>query len=485
MSAVTKSTEGRSFFGQPFGLANLFGVEMWERFSFYGMQGILLYYLYYETSDGGLGIEKEAATSIVGAYGGMVYLSTILGAWIADRLLGSERTLFYSAVMIMCGHISLALLPGLLGVGVGLSLVAVGSGGLKANATSMVGELYSEHDQRRDAGFSIFYMGINLGAFVGPLLTGLAQDKVGFHLGFGLAAIGMALGLAQYTVFRGHLRGIGEKAPKPLPANERSRWIAIAVVAVVAIGVLLASGLVTDDNLSDVVVALTIVATIAYFAIILSSKKITAVERSRVISFIPMFIASAAFWSLYQQQFTTVALIADKTLDRNLFGWDFPPSWVQSINPVFIITFAGIFAAAWTKLGSRQPITPLKFAAGTGIMGLAFLCFLPFASGKPNSVPLLALVLILLLFTFAELFLSPVGLSLATKLAPKAFHTQMVALFFLSVALGTAMAGTLATYFDQNNQTPFFAWIGGASILVSVAMVALSPWVKKMMAGVS
>ena len=169
-------------------------------------------------------------------------------------------------------------------------------------------------------------------------------------------------------------------------------------------------------------------------------------------------------------------------LDRNLFGWEFPPNWVQSINPIFIIIFAGVFAAVWTKLGDRQPSTPLKFAAGVGIMGLAFLAFVPSLAG--NSMPLLALVGILLMFTFAELFLSPVGLSLSTKLAPKNFHTQMVALFFLSVALGSAMAGTLAGYYDQDNPNPFFYSVGGASLAVAVVLLALTPWIKKMMSGV-
>jgi proton-dependent oligopeptide transporter, POT family len=319
--ADLQDKQSTGFFGQPFALANLFGVEMWERFSFYGMQGILIYYLYYSVSEGGLGIPESSATSIVGAYGGTVYLSTILGAWIADRLLGSERTLFYSAIMIMFGHIALAVLPGFLGVGVGLILVAFGSGGLKANATSLVGDLYDEHDTRRDAGFSLFYMGINIGAFIGPLLTGLAWDKLGFHAGFGLAAIGMALGLIQYTIGRKHLLGIGATPPNPLPASDRIKWSAIGVAAVVVVALLSIFGAITASNLSDVVVGVTIVAAIGYFAIILSSKHITQIERRRVISFIPMFIASAAFWSLFQQQFTTVPLIADTELDRNLFGW--------------------------------------------------------------------------------------------------------------------------------------------------------------------
>lgn len=480
----SSSPQDRRFFGQPLPLANLFGVEMWERFSFYGMQGILLYYLYYSVSEGGLGISQGAATSIVGAYGGTVYLSTILGAWIADRLIGAERTLFYSAVLIMLGHIALAILPGFIGVGVGLVCVAVGSGGLKATATSMVGDLYDEQDDRRDAGFSIFYMGINLGALVGPLLTGFMQTRYGFHWGFGLAAVGMFLGLAQYTIYRRQFEHIGRAVPNPLPASMRTRVGVIAVIVVAAIAVFAASGIINTGNMSDIVVTLTIVAAVCYFVVILSSKKITTTERSRVFSFIPMFLASAVFWSLFQQQFTTVAVYADTRLDRNLFGWEFPPSWVQSINPVFIILLAGVFAAAWTKLGPKQPSSPIKFAIGTIIMGIAFLCFIPMSGGGANSAPLLGLVGILLLFTLAELFLSPVGLSLTTKLAPKNFHTQMVALFYLSIALGTAMAGTLAGFYNPDNETPYYLWIGGASIAAGIVLALCSPWIRTLMRGV-
>ncbi len=472
------------FFGQPFALANLFSVELWERFSFYGMQGILIYYLYYSVADGGLGIPEASAVSIVGAYGGTVYLSTILGAWIADRVLGSERTLFYAAVLVMFGHIGLALIPGLAGVGVGLILIAVGSGGLKANATSLVGDLYSEQDERRDAGFSLYYMGINIGAFFGPLVTGWAEKNWGFHVGFGLAAVGMALGLIQYTLGRKHLGDIGSAPTNPLPREAFWKYGTAAVAAVVTVVVLCLVGVITTGNLSDVVVIATIVAAIGYFTLILSSRQITSTERSRVIAFIPMFLASAAFWSLFQQQFTVVPIYADQFLDRDVFGWQFPPSWVQSINPVFIIVFSGVFAAMWTKLGPRQPSSPMKFAAGTTIMGLAFLAFLPFSDGQSNGTPLIALVFILLLFTFAELFLSPVGLSLSTKLAPQAFHAQMVALFFLSVALGSSMAGTLAKFYDTADQAPYFLWIGLASIAVGVVMVLLSPWISRMMRGV-
>lgn len=464
-------------------LANLFGVELWERFSFYGMQGILLIYLYYSAAKGGLGIDETVATGIVGAYGGGVYLSTILGAWLADRLIGPERTLFYAAICVMLGHIALAVLPGLTGVGVGLVLIALGSGGVKANATSLVGSLYDEHDTRRDAGFSLFYMGINIGALLGPLLTGLLQKEAGFHWGFGAAAVGMAIGLAQYAAFRGRLPEETNEVANPLPADRRLAYAGGAVVVLALVAVLTWVDVITADRLSNIVIGISLVAAIAYFAVILADKQVTGVERSRIFAFIPLFICNVVFWSLYQQQFTVVTIYADKRLDRNLFGWEMPVSWVQSINPVFIIVLAGVFAALWTRLGDRQPVTPFKFGAGTALMGVAFFCFLPMPGGE-NTAPLLGLAGILLVFTLAELLISPVGLSATTKLAPKKFRTQMVALYFLSIALGTALAGTLAGFYDENNEAPFFIWIGLASVVTGVVVMLASKPIHRLMAGV-
>ncbi len=474
----------KTFFGQPRALATLFGVEMWERFSFYGMQGILLIYLYYSAAEGGLGIDQATAAGIVGAYGGLVYLSTILGAWLADRVFGAERTLFYSAVLVMCGHIALSALPGLLGVGVGLVLIAVGSGGVKATATSLTGTLYAEGDERRDAGFSIYYLGINLGALIGPILTGLLQTSYGFHFGFALAAVGMAFGLIQYSFGRKHLPDAAREVPSPLPASQRLPVIGLAVAALVVIAVLALTGVLTADRLADVVVGLSLIATIAYFVVILASGRITAVERRRVLAFIPMFIASAAFWSLYQQQFTVVTIYADTQLNRNILGWEMPVAFVQSINPIFIILLSGVFAAIWTKLGPRQPSSPIKFAMGTAVMGVAFLLFIPMAGDGPNTAPLLGLIGILFVFTVAELLLSPVGLSLSTKLAPEAFRTQMVALFFLSIALGTAMSGVLAEFYSPDHETAYFGILGIVAIGLGGVLVLISPLLRRLMGSV-
>ena len=471
------------FFGHPRPLANLFGVEMWERFSFYGMQGILLIYLYYAASEGGLGISEATAAGIVGAYGGGVYLATIIGAWLADRVLGPERTLFYSAVVVMSGHIALSVVPGVAGVGAGLVLVALGSGGVKANASSLVGSLYAADDERRDGGFSLFYMGINLGAFVGPLLTGYCQETWGFHVGFALAAVGMAVGLVQYSLGRRRLPEETRVAPNPLQPAERARYAAVAAAAVLVIVVVVLVGLVTADNLSDVVVGVTVVASISYFVVMLASREVSAVERSRVWSFVPLFLANAVFWSLYQQQFTVVTIYSDKRLDRDFLGWEMPVSWVQSINPVFIIALAPVFAAVWTRLGPRQPSTPVKFGIGTVLMGVAFLLFLPVPGGE-NTASLWALAGILLVFTLAELFISPVGLSLSTKLAPRRFTTQMVALYFLSIALGTAMSGKLAGYYDWQDESAYFLWLGLAAVVVGLAVLAATKPIRSLMAGV-
>ncbi|PJJ65174.1 peptide MFS transporter [Compostimonas suwonensis] len=490
MSNVAESTppppveQSRGFFGQPRQLATVFGVEMWERFSFYGMQAALVLYLYYSVADGGLGIPQATAVGIVGAYGGAVYLSTILGAWIADRLLGSERVLFSSAILIMVGHIALAVIPGGAGVVVGLLCVAIGSGGLKANATSVVGQLYEQGDPRRDAGFSVFYLGINLGAFLGPLLTGLVQTTLGFHYAFGVAALGMAIGLTQYAIGRKALPASARVVPNPLPANRRMLMIVVASVAIVVIVVLVLARVITENTLPLVVIVVTVVAAVAYFVVILSSKRVTGVERSRVYAFIPLFIASVAFWSLYQQQFTVVTLYAEQRLDLSLFGWDMPVTWVQSINPIFIIILSGVFAAIWTKLGSRQPSTPVKFALGTGFMGVAFLLFILMAGSADHSAPLLGLVGILFVFTVAELLISPVGLSASTKLAPEMFRTQMVALFFLSVALGTAISGWLAGLYTVLPEVAYFGVLGGIAIVLAVLLLLIVKPVLRLMRGV-
>ncbi|MFC7676159.1 peptide MFS transporter [Mycolicibacterium sp. GCM10028919] len=479
-----EATHDRTVFGHPIGLTNLFGVELWERFSYYGMLTILGYYLYYSATDGGLGLPQATATGIVGAYGGLVYLSTVLGGWVADRVLGMERTVFYGGVVVMLGHIALAILPGLAGVGAGLVLVALGSGALKANASSLLGTLYDKGDARADGGFTLFYLGINLGAFIGPLITGLLQTRVGFHVGFGAAAVGMALGLAQYVAFRRNLGEHGREVPNPLPREAFAKYAGIGVVALLLIVATLFTGLITLANLSQVTTGVIVVASIAYFTVMLRSSHVEPVEKTRVRAFIPLFVANAVFWSLFQQIFTVLAVYSDERMDWTIFGWTAPSSWIGSIEPVWIILLSPLFAVLWTRLGNRAPTTPRKFAYGVMGMGAAFLLFLPMAGTTGRTVPALVVAGILAAFAVSELMISPIGLAVTTQLAPTAFRAQMMALYFFSVGLGTALSGVLSGYYDPAEEFAYFGILGVVAIVAGVVVWALSGWISRLMEGV-
>jgi POT family proton-dependent oligopeptide transporter len=480
----TERADARTLFGHPIGLANLFGVELWERFSFYGMLTILGYYLYYSVTDGGLGLPKSTATGIVGAYGGLVYLSTVLGGWIADRLLGMERTVLYGGVVVMAGHIALAIVPGLAGVGLGLVLVALGSGALKANASSLLGTLYEKGDARADGGFTLFYLGVNLGAFIGPLITGLLQTHLGFHYGFGAAAIGMAAGLAQYVVFRRNLGTHGRDVPNPLPRSAIGWAVVVALAAATVIAMALLTGVVKLSNLAQVTTGVIVVAAIAYFVTMLTNSRVTPIERSRVRAFIPLFVANAVFWSLFQQIFTVLAVYSDERMNWSMFGWIAPSNWIGSIEPVWIIVLSPVFAIIWTRLGTRAPTTPRKFAYAVIGMGLAFLLFLPMAGTSGRAVPALLVIGIMAVFAVSELLISPIGLAVTTKLAPEVFRAQMMALYFFSVGLGTSMSGVLARYYDHGHEFTYFGVTGAVAILAGAVLFALTPRVSRRMAGV-
>jgi POT family proton-dependent oligopeptide transporter len=446
------------------------------------MQGILAIYMYFSLTEGGLGLEEGVATSVVGAYGGAVYVFCIVGALVSDRLIGAQRTLLGSAVLIMLGHLSLALIPAVPGLVTGLLLVAVGSGGLKATAATLVGSLYSRTDTRRDAGFSIYYMSVNIGGFFGPLLTGLLQQEWGFHWGFGAAAVGMAIGLIWYVATRKGLPASAEVVPDPLARRSYPLWAGIAVLGVLLVVLAVVTGLVTAANLADVVTAISAIGAVVLFSILLTSKKVKPVERSRVLAFIPMFIGTAAFFALFQQQFTVLAVYSDTRIDRSVLGWEMPISWVTSFNPVFILALSPIFALLWTTLSTRQPGTPVKFGIGILLIGAAFLLFVPMAA--VDGVPILWVALIMLVATLGELMLSPVGLSLATRLAPNAFPVLMMALYNLAVALGTALSGVFSRYYSADNEVAYFGTCGVVTIVIGVAMLLIAKPVTRGMSGV-
>jgi POT family proton-dependent oligopeptide transporter len=348
----------------------------------------------------------------------------------------------------------------------------------------LLGTLYEKGDARCDGGFTLFYLGINLGAFIGPLITGLLQTRVGFHYGFGAAAVGMALGLAQYAAFRRNLGAHGRNVPNPLPRSAIGWAIGVIVVAAAVIAVSFTTGLVKLSNLSQVTTGVIVAASVTYFLVLLTSSKVSAIERTRVRAFVPLFIANAVFWSLFQQIFTVLAVYSDERMNWSIFGWTAPSSWIGSIEPVWIIVLSPLFAIMWTRLGNRAPTTPRKFAYGVIGMGLAFLLFLPMSGTTGKAVPALLVVGIMAVFAVSELLLSPIGLSVTTKLAPEAFRAQMMALYFFSVGLGTSMSGVLARYYHPAREFAYFGIIGAVAVFAGVVVFVVAQWISRLMEGV-
>lgn len=482
-SVATDTHREKQFFGQPWGLANLFGVEMWERFSFYGMQSILAFYLYYSVTEGGLGMDQTAALSIVGAYGGFVYMTSLVASFLADRVFGSEKTLFYSAIVVMIGHLALAFIPGYVGLSIGLVLIGLGSGGVKTAAQVVLGQLYSHTDPRRDAGFSIFYMGVNIGGLFGPLITNAIWGWGGFHWGFGIAAVGMALGLIQYVAMRKATIGAaGHDVPNPLPKSQYAAWLIGALVVVAVVVALVATGIIKLEWLSNITALIALIAAIGLLAQMYTSPLTSAAEKSRLLGFIPMFIGGVLFFAIFQTQFTVLAVYSDTRLDRNFFGIDLPPGLINSFNPIFIIVFSGIFATLWTKLGAKQWSTAVKFGVANIVIGVALFFFLPFAGGGDNSTPMALIIWVYFLFTIAELLLSPVGNSLATKVAPAAFQSRMFAVWLMAVSMGTSLSGTLGGYYDPTDagaEKTFFITVGVITIIIGLVIIASKNWVLK------
>lgn len=487
-SAIAAAPQ-RGFFGHPRGLSTLFFTEMWERFSYYGMKALLLYYMYDQAVHGGLGMDKGLAKSLVAVYGAALYMSGILGGWVADRILGSRSAIFWGGVLIMFGHIALAIPAGPSALYASMILLVLGTGLLKPNITNAVGGLYAEDDNRRDAGFSIFYMGVNLGAFIAPLVVGTIGQDVNYHVGFGLAAIGMAIGLAQYLLRRGSLGGVGTVVPNPL--TQRTvvyARIGVGLAVVVAAGVLLSmAGLLDADMIVNLISLLSFLLPLGYFLVMFRSPKTTAVERSRLLAYIPLFLAAVLFWFMEEQQSTVYAEFADKQTNLDAFSFHIPSSWAQSINPVGIIVLAPVLAALWVRLGDRQPSTPRKFSAGLLFTGASFLimvvpCVLDGPTGKANP---LWVVLSLLVMVVGEVCLSPVGLSATTKLAPEAFVAQTVGLFFAADAAGQGLIAQVSPLYDAASAPKYFGIIGGLAVVLGVALYAASPWIHRKMMGVN
>jgi POT family proton-dependent oligopeptide transporter len=482
---------GKTLFGQPRGLATLFFTEMWERFSYYGMRAILTLFMVTTVADGGLGIADATASSIFGLYVAGSYLTSLLGGWIADRLLGAQRVVIAGAVFIMVGNALLA--SGSTRVFfVGLVVAAFGVGFLKPNVSALIAPLYPEGGSRRDAGFSLFYMGINVGALFGAMLVPICAAKFGWHWGFALPAAGMLLGLVQFLFTRRYLAGPAAGAPITLSLRA---WLPVMVIAaaVVLMVTLAAAGRVTIEARTVAKLASWAIGLVAvgYFTYLIFFAGLSRVERQRVYVMLALFVAATVYYAGQEQAGTSLTLFADRYTDRHIFGWNMPAGMLQGISSLYILIFAPLFSALWIALGRRgkDPSMPVKFAIGLALMGAGFLvmfvaCRYVLAGEKVAPTWLMVCYLIQM---WGDLCLAPVGLSSMTKLAAPRFVGQVMGVFFLSVALGNNLAGQLASEYDAGDLASLpalFLKIFGWGAMAAAIMLISTPWLKRQMAGV-
>jgi len=487
--------------GHPRGLVTLFFTEMWERLSYYGMRALLVLFMTDQVVNGGMDLSDTSATAIYGIYTALVYLVALPGGWIADRLLGAQRAVFFGGIIIMAGHFILAI-PSVHAFFIGLLLVILGTGLLKPNVSAIVGELYPEGDARRDGGFTIFYMGINIGAMLGPLICGsLGQSpNYGWHYGFAAAGVGMLVGLIQFWRTKRYLGSAGAEPascgdPVADAAARRQGWrvVAVTMIALAVIVVMGLSGAFTFDpvEISRMSTYVIISIAVGFFAYVFMFGKLDTDEKKRVVVIIALFFGAAMFWSGFEQAGSSLNLFADRYTQLDLGGFRLYSTWFQSVNSVFIIMFAPVFAYMWVWLAKRNlnPSTPAKFGLGLILLGVGFLVMM-FASkivaGGDKAMPTW-LITTYLFHTFGELALSPVGLSATTKLAPKRFVGQMMGIWFVATSLGNLIAGQIAGDFDANNLAGFpdqywgiFLTSAGSGIL----LLLFSKPLKKMMGGV-
>lgn len=484
---------GRQFFGHPVGLMTLFFTELWERLSYYGMRALLVLYMTAAGSAGGLGFDAERAGAIYGLYTAGVYLLALPGGWLADQLLGQRRAVFWGGSIIALGHFALAVDDPRFFY-LGLVLIAIGTGLLKPNVSTMVGELYPEGGARRDAGFSIFYMGINVGAFIGPLVCGYLGERVNWHWGFAAAGIGMVLGLIQYVAGARHLGQAGlqpDSADDPETRRRTLRNLLLGTAAVAALALLWAVGVIPGSvqavagYTGAVIVGLAIV----YLIFQLAAGGLDPVEKKRMFVIFILFIFSALFWSGFEQAGSSLNLFAERLTDRTVGGWEMPTSWLQSINPLLIIALAPVFAWIWVALARRnlEPSSPAKFAWGLILLGLGFGVMVwasILTAGQTRQVGMLWLILTYLLHTCGELCLSPVGLSTVTKLAPHRKVGQMMGVWFMSISLGNLIAGLVAGQFETLPLPQLFGAVFATTTAAGLLLALLARPIRKLMSGV-
>jgi POT family proton-dependent oligopeptide transporter len=493
------------FFGHPAGLRTLFFAEFWERFSYYGMRALLILFMTAPLVSGGLGWPVAKAGPIYGLYTAMVYLMSMPGGWIADRIIGQRKAVFWGGFVIMCGHIVLAI-PAVNTFYVGLALVVLGTGLLKPNISTMVGQLYAPADERRDAGFSIFYMGINLGALLAPLITAsLAQEAwfksllsswgltpaSSWHWGFGATAVGMFLGLVWYVV---DAKSLGEAGLRPVAnvpedvARARSQlWrgvgLVVGILALVAVLQVTGTIALSAEKVSNAFGLLFLLGVIAFFAWLFLSGGWTAEERKRLTVIAVLFLGAAVFWSVFEQAGSTLSLFAERSTRNQIFGMSFGSGKWQSVNSTWVVILAPIFAWLWVKLGSRNPSSPAKFAFGLLFVSLGFFLMIPAAQLAANGdrVGWWWLLGCYFLHTIGEMCLSPVGLSAMTKLAPARVGSLMMGVWFMAASVGNFLGGQVAGAYEKFSLSTLFSVVGLYALVFAVALALLVKPIKRML----
>lgn len=476
--------------GHPRGLTTLFFTEMWERLSYYGMRSFLVLFMTASVATGGLGLTTAVAARIYGLYTASVYLASLPGGWVADRILGLRKAVLWGGIAIMLGHFTLIIHSDATFY-TGLILIVIGTGLLKPNISALVGELYDRDDPRKDSGFSLYYMGINLGAFLAPLICGTLAQNVGWHWGFGAAGVGMMFGLIQYTLTASRLGQAG-KAPeknRDAPQGGLSAGGLLWLGGVAMILIAMAGDLVFGLDLSQLqrfVILLT--GSAVFMASLYVGGNFDVTEKKRGVSIFFLFLVAALFWAGFEQAGSSLTLFADRMTGNSIAGTEFPSTWYQSLNPIFIILLAPVFSWLWIKMGSRQPSSPAKFSLGLVGVGAGFVIMV-FAAQRAaaDGGSLVSpgwLFTTYLLHTLGELCLSPVGLSVMTKLAPQRIVGQIMGVWFLAAAIGNYMGGEIAGLFESLPLPQLFGAVAAINLGVAVLVVAVTPLVKRQMGGV-
>ncbi|HXG58366.1 MAG TPA: peptide MFS transporter [Thermoanaerobaculia bacterium] len=489
---VAAAVNGDTWFGHPRGLATLFFTEMWERFSYYGMRALLMLYMTaaVATANPGMGMPIEQAAAIYGLYTSLVYLLALPGGWVADKLWGQKKAVFIGGIIIACGHFSMAV-PTTTTFFAGLILIVLGTGLLKPNVSTIVGDLYPEGGARRDAGFSIFYMGINVGAMLGPFICSTLGEGYNWHWGFSAAGFGMVLGLIQYKLGARYLEGAGDlrtgETPEAISRRSRNFYLTLAgVAALIVIG-----AFVLPVTLQQVATALgtsIVVLAILYFVYLFVAGGYDATAKKRLLVIFWLFILAAIFWSGFEQAGSSMNLFARDLTDRVYFGWEMPAGWLQNVNPIFIIVFAPVFGWLWTWLARRKanPSIPVKFALGLLALGAGFFVLAWGAAQTAGGAKVSAAWLVVTYFfhTAGELALSPVGLSSITKLAPRDRVGQMMGVWFVGTSLGNLFAGLVAGRLEELPPSALFWNVGVYAGVAGLVALLLSPVIRKLIGSI-